>query len=51
MNKPNILNYWCVASLFFAIAIVVFLLVHPMNSISSSGSGLMASCFSAIVSP
>jgi hypothetical protein len=51
MGKPIGMNYWCVASVFLAVAIVAFLLIHPMNAISSLDNGPVAVLLSAMVSP
>jgi len=51
MNKPIVMNYWCVASVLLAIAIAAFLLVHPMNAASPLGNSPVASLLSSIVCP
>jgi hypothetical protein len=51
MDKPIIMNYWCVASVLLAIGIAAFLLVHPMNAASPLGNSPVASLLSSIVCP
>ena len=37
MNTQVETSPWCIASVFLAIAIVTFLLIHPLNNASSGG--------------
>jgi hypothetical protein len=36
MNRPVERNPWCVAYVFLAITVVMFLLLHPLNCVSSA---------------
>jgi hypothetical protein len=50
MNKPIEINPWCVASVFFAIGVVMFLGLHPLNCVSS-GCSPISSLFVALLNP
>jgi hypothetical protein len=49
MNKVVEINPWCIAFVFVALAIVGFLLVHPLNCASPVCSSQVASLFSVIL--
>jgi hypothetical protein len=50
MNRTVGINLWCVAAVFIAIAVVMFLVVHPLNCISS-GSSPISSLFAVLLNP
>ena len=51
MNRDVEINPLCVASLFLALAILAFLLLHPMNHASSAGGYSILSLFRVLVHP
>jgi hypothetical protein len=40
MHRKAEISPWCVASVFLALTVVAFLLVHPLNCVSSGCSPL-----------
>jgi hypothetical protein len=40
MNRRAEISPWCVASVFLALSVVAFLLVHPLNCVTSGCSPL-----------
>ena len=48
MNRPIEINPWCIACGFLALAVVTFLVVHPLNSLSS-GSVSVGSLVAAVM--
>jgi hypothetical protein len=50
MNKPIEINPWCVASVLLAIAVVMFLVIHPLNCVSS-GCSPISSLLAVLLNP
>jgi hypothetical protein len=50
MNRMVEINIWCLASVFLAIAVVMFLLLHPLNCVSSE-CGPISSLFAVLINP
>ena len=48
MNRPVEISPWCIACGFLALVVVMFLVVHPLNSISS-GSVSVGSLVAAVM--
>jgi hypothetical protein len=50
MNRMEEINPWCVAAVLIAIAVVTFLVIHPLNCVSSGGSPI-SSLIAVLLNP